>query len=414
MMDIYLIIVVVLMALAVSDLIFGVGNDAVNFLNSAVGSKVAPIKIILLIASVGVLIGATFSSGLMEVARKGIFHPDQFHFSEIMVIFLAVMVTDIILLDMFNTFGLPTSTTVSIVFELLGSAVAVSIIKIYRSDETMLDLGKYINSEKALAIISGILLSVIVAFVVGALVQYLSRLLFSFNFSKRLKYFGSIWGGLAIVAITYFMLIKGAKGASFLTEEKVKWIATHTWHIVIYGFIGWTIVLQILNWLFKISIPKVIVLVGTFALAMAFAGNDLVNFIGVPLAGLKSYQAYMAAPGAMPDDFLMGALAKPVITPTYLLLIAGVVMILTLWFNKKARSVIATTVNLSRQGGGDERFGSSYFSRSIVRSTIAVNKTIRSIIPGKVTSTIDKQFYIPKADLKKSKSKDAASFDLIR
>lgn len=414
-MDIYLIIVIVLIVLAVSDLVVGVSNDAVNFLNSAIGSKIAPMYVIMIIASVGVMVGATFSDGLMEVARKGIFHPEQFAFSEIMIIFLAVMVTDIFLLDLFNTFGLPTSTTVSIVFELLGAAVAVAVIKIALSPtETFLDLNKYINSDKALAIITGILVSVVVAFIVGAFIMYLSRLLFSFRYQKKLKYFGSVWGGLAITMITYFMLIKGAKGASFLTPEILDFIKNHTWNIVIFGFVGWTILLQLLTWFFKVSIPKVIILVGTFALAMAFAGNDLVNFIGVPLAGLKSYQVFIANPGADAETFLMGALANPVNTNTYLLLAAGVIMILTLWLSKKAKSVVATTVDLSRQSGGEERFGASLMSRSIVRASISINKAISTFIPASLSKSIDKRFEIPKEDRIKSRAKGAASFDVIR
>jgi phosphate/sulfate permease len=414
-MDIYLIIVIVLIILAVSDLIVGVSNDAVNFLNSAIGSKIAPVYVIMIVASLGVLVGATFSSGLMEVARSGIFHPGQFAFSEIMVIFLAVMVTDIILLDLFNTYGLPTSTTVSIVFELLGSAVAVSVIKIaLSSTETILDLNNYINSAKALAIITGILLSVFIAFIVGAFVQYVSRLVFSFSYSRSLKYFGSVWGGLAIMAITFFMLLKGAKGASFITEEASAWIMGNTLNIMIYGFIGWTIFLQLLHWIFKISIPKVIVLVGTFALAMAFAGNDLVNFIGVPLAGLKSYQEFRATPDAIPEAFMMGALALPVKTNTFLLLAAGIIMILTLWFNKKARTVVATTVNLSRQGRGEERFGATNLSRAIVRASINFNNMIIAVTPKPVLDFTAKRFTLPKAERKKAPSKDAASFDVIR
>jgi len=414
-MDIYLIIVIVLIILAVSDLIVGVSNDAVNFLNSAIGSKVAPVYVIMIVASLGVLIGATFSSGLMEVARSGIFHPSEFAFSEIMVIFLAVMVTDIILLDLFNTYGLPTSTTVSIVFELLGAAVAVSVIKIAISEsETILDLNKYINSAKALAIITGILLSVVIAFAVGAFVQYVSRLIFTFRYQKTIKYFGSIWGGVAITAITFFMLIKGAKGASFITDEMSVWIMSNTTKILLFGLVGWTVLLQLLNWIFKVSIPKVIVLVGTFALAMAFAGNDLVNFIGVPLAGLKSYQEFIANPGAHPEAFMMGALALPVKTNTYLLLIAGVVMILTLWFNKKARTVVATTVDLSRQGRGEERFGASAMSRSIVRASMGINNAITSVIPKSITNFTNSRFVFPKAERKKAPTKDAASFDVIR
>jgi len=413
-MDIYLIIVIVLIILAVSDLIVGVSNDAVNFLNSAIGSRVASIRVIMIIASLGVLAGAVFSSGLMEVARKGIFHPEQFAFSEIMIIFLAVMVTDIFLLDLFNTFGLPTSTTVSIVFELLGAAVAISVIKISMSStETLLDLNKYINSDKALAIITGILLSVVVAFTVGALVQYLSRLLFSFRFQKSLKYFGAVWGGLAITAITYFMLIKGIKGAS-LPETFQAFIHENTWGIIIYGFFGWMILLQLLTWLFKVSIPKVIVLVGTFALAMAFAGNDLVNFIGVPLAGLASYKEFTSTPGAVPDLFMMDALKGKVGTPVSLLMLAGVVMILTLWLSKKAKSVVATTLDLSRQGSGDERFGTSLMSRSIVRGAIAVNKSVSSVFPASLIHKIDQRFEIPKMERKAIKHDVAPSFDVIR
>ncbi len=414
-MDIYLIIVIVLLALAVSDLVVGVSNDAVNFLNSAIGSKVAPMWVIMAIASAGVLIGATFSSGMMEVARKGIFHPEQFVFAEIMVIFLAVMVTDIILLDAFNTMGMPTSTTVSIVFELLGSAVAVSVIKISKSaDETIANIGTYINSDKALAIISGILLSVFVAFIVGALIQYLSRLLFSFKYNKSLKYFGSVWGGMAITAITYFMLIKGLKGNSFISPEALQMIKENTFMIIVIGFFGWTIVLQILTWLFKVNIPKVIVLVGTFALAMAFAGNDLVNFIGVPLAGLQSYQDILANPDARPDTFIMSSLALPVKTNTILLLIAGVIMILTLYFSKKARSVVETTLDLSRQGQGDERFGASNFSRTIVRSSLNMNKSINAVIPQSVIRSIDSRFELPKKESKKAAKSEQMSFDLIR
>ncbi|HYX05838.1 MAG TPA: inorganic phosphate transporter, partial [Bacteroidales bacterium] len=229
MENFYLVVVVILILLAVSDLIVGVSNDAVNFLNSAIGSKAAPFKVIMLVAALGVLVGATFSSGMMEVARKGIFHPDKFYFSEIMIIFLAVMITDIVMLDLFNTFGLPTSTTVSIVFELLGAAVAMTIIKISHNADGLQDMNTYINTGKALAIISGILVSVVVAFTVGLIVQFFTRLVFSFNFEKTYKYFGALWGGFSISAIIYFILIKGAKGSSFLTDQSVQWIQSHTW-----------------------------------------------------------------------------------------------------------------------------------------------------------------------------------------
>src|SRR5690554_2412653 len=310
MENVYLIIVVILFALAISDLVVGVSNDAVNFLNSAFGSKAAPKWLIFLMAGLGVLIGATFSSGMMEVARKGIFHPNMFVFSEIMVIFLAVMITDIILLDMFNTFGMPTSTTVSIVFELLGSAVAVSLVKIKSIGSSLGELSTYINSEKALAIITGILLSVLIAFTIGALVQYVTRLIFSFNYRKRMKYFGAIFGGITVTAITYFILIKGIDGSVFAGLEVANgerlddYITGNTLKLLIYGFITFVIILQLLNWLFKIKILKLTVLIGTFALAMAFAGNDLVNFIGVPLAGFSAYTDW-ASSNISPDSFSM-------------------------------------------------------------------------------------------------------------
>lgn len=408
----YLILVVVLFALAISDLIVGVSNDAVNFLNSAIGSKAAPKWVILAVASLGVLVGATFSSGMMEVARKGIFHPDMFFFNEIMVIFMAVMITDIILLDLFNTFGLPTSTTVSIVFELLGSAVAVSVVKISDAGQSIGELHKYINSEKALAIITGILVSVIIAFVVGAIVQYIARLIFSFKYHKTLKYFGSLFGGFAIAAMTYFMIIKGAKGASFLSADAVKYLANNMFMILFFSFIGWTILLQLLYLIFKIDIPKMIVLVGTFGLAMAFAGNDLVNFIGVPLAGFSSFKDWIAGGMLAPDAFSMESLAGKVSTPTYMLVIAGLVMILTLILSRKARSVVATTVDLSRQSEGEERFGSSLFSRSMVRSTISINNGIKKVLPESVVRGIDQRF--EPAPEENVNEKDKPAFDKIR
>ncbi|MCB0805732.1 MAG: inorganic phosphate transporter [Bacteroidales bacterium] len=414
METIYLIFVVVLFALAISDLVVGVSNDAVNFLNSAIGSKVAPLKVIMVIAAAGILVGATFSTGMMEVARKGIFHPQHFYFSEIMIIFLAVMITDVILLDTFNTFGMPTSTTVSIVFELLGAGVAISMIKIFTQADA-LPISEYINSAKALAIISGILLSVVIAFSIGAIVQYIARLLFTFNYKRNLQYFGAIWGGFAITAITYFMLIKGAKSASFMSEETVMFIKENSFQIIVYGFIGWTVLLQLFVWLTKLNILKFIVMVGTFALAMAFAGNDLVNFIGVPLAGYESYKSFIANPGADPNLFYMKDLAGAVKTPGFFLLIAGFIMVLTLWFSKKARSVTKTEINLARQDAGYERFGSSLLARSMVRLTNNISASIGSAIPSSLQSRLDKRF--DQTDYKKSQralGKDAPYFDLIR
>ncbi|PKQ63597.1 hypothetical protein BZG02_09525 [Labilibaculum filiforme] len=414
MENFYLIIVVVLFALAISDLIVGVSNDAVNFLNSAFGSKVAPRWIIMTIASLGILVGATFSSGMMEVARKGIFHPDQFYFAEIMIIFIAVMLTDIILLDFYNTVGLPTSTTVSIVFELLGAAVAVAVVKIMNSpDQTMLDLGSYINSAKALAIITGILMSVVIAFMSGSLVQWVTRFIFTYRFEKTFKYFGAIFGGFAITAITYFILIKGAKGSSFISEETLNWIHNNTLSIILGCFVGWTVVLQALVWFVRLNILKVIVLVGTFALAMAFAGNDLVNFIGVPLAGFKSFQAFIANPGTDPYGMTMGILAEKVHTETYLLIIAGVIMTITLWFSKKARTVTETEIGLSNQNEGDEKFGSSFFARLLVRRSLSANSSIKNILPRKFQEGIQKRFEKPAAPVGIDK-KDIPAFDMIR
>ena len=399
MENFYLIVVVVLFALAASDLVVGVANDAVNFLNSAVGSKAAPKWLIFSMAALGVLIGATFSNGMMEVARKGIFHPDMFFFSEIMIVFLAVMITDVIMLDTFNALGLPTSTTVSVVFELLGAAVSVAIVKIKMAGgSVLLELSQYINSEKALAIITGILVSVVIAFTVGAIVQYIARLVFSFNYRQPMKYFGAIYGGLAITAITYFMLIKGINGSSFAEIELEggiklsEWISQNTSLVMLASFLGWTVIIQLLKWIFNIKILKVVVLVGTFALAMAFAGNDLVNFIGVPLAGFNSFKAWVAGGQMPPDGFSMGMLAGKVDTPAYMLLIAGLIMIATLILSKKAHRVIATSIDLSRQSEGSEKFDSSPVARVIVRSTTRFNKKLKKIIPASVLKTLDSRF----------------------
>lgn len=414
----YLILVIVLFALAISDLIVGVSNDAVNFLNSAIGSKAAPKWVIFLMASLGVLVGATFSNGMMEVARKGIFHPEMFYFSEIMVIFLAVMITDVILLDMFNTFGMPTSTTVSIVFELLGSAVAVSAVKIKSAGGSIvMELAQYINSSKALAIITGILVSVFIAFTVGAFVQYISRLVFTFRYRGPMKYAGAVFGGIAISFITYFMLIKGFHGSSFADIHLESggtledWFSKNSFMIMVYSFLFWTLIMQLLRWIFKIKILKIVVLVGTFALAMAFAGNDLVNFIGVPLAGYNAYNAWEAAGATDPTGFGMAMLGGKVGTPTYMLVIAGFVMIITLIASKKARSVVATTVDLSRQSEGEERFDSSLAARFLVRSSTSFNSKLARIVPSSLTKKIQTRFepfsYYGEDD-------DAPAFDKVR
>lgn len=413
-MSLFLVVVVILFVLAISDLIVGVSNDAVNFLNAAVGSKAGQLKTILAVAALGVFVGATFSSGMMEVARKGIFHPQFFSFSEIMLLFLAVMVTDVLLLDAFNTFGMPTSTTVSIVFELLGAAVGMSLIKILTQTDA-LSLAEYINSGKALAIISGILFAVVLSFVGGVVVQYLTRLLFSFDYKRYLKKFGALWGGLAFAAITYFLLIKGIKGASFMTEDLKKSILENSFWIIVWSFVCWTFLLQLVLWLTNIDIFKPIVLVGTFALAMAFAGNDLVNFIGVPLAGFNSYQLYLAAGTPDPDSFLMEALAGKVPTPTYLLMLAGLIMMLTLWFSSKARSVLKTSVNLGRQYEGAERFDSYAISRSIVRFFAKMAEFVNGHLPEGWKNWVESRFDDhPFVERQQQAGSDAPAFDLVR
>lgn len=408
-MDIFLVIVIILFILAISDLIVGVSNDSVNFLNSAIGSKVAPRYIIMISASLGILLGTTFSSGLMEVARKGIFNPQYFSLQEIMVIFLAVMITDVLLLDFYNTFALPTSTTVSVVFELLGAAVATSIVVLANNGDNLGELIKYINTSKAFAIISGILLSIVISFTTGAVIQFFTRLIFTFNYKKRLKKFGSIWGSLALTAITFFILVKGAKDSSLLTANAQIWIANNTGTIITVSIIIWIIILQLVLWFTKVNILKPIILIGTFALALAFAANDLVNFIGVPLAGMSSY--ILASNSADPANFTMAALAENVSTPTIILLLAGLVMVITLSVNKKARSVTKTEVNLGRQFDGFERFESTMLSRTIVNIAVSLFTIAVRLIPGGIRKFIASRYESTGYD-----QRDAASpaFDLLR
>lgn len=378
----FIIILVFLGILAAFDLFVGVSNDAVNFLNSAVGSRVSSWRVIMLVASLGVLIGATFSSGMMEVARSGVFNPDRFVFSEIMVIFFAVMITDVLLLDLFNSLGLPTSTTVSIVFELLGGAVAVATYKIFALDQSWIShIGMYINNEKGLAIMAGILISVIVAFVAGTIVQFITRILFTFQFEKTYRWFGSTFGGLALTSILYFLVMKGASGSSFMKPEFVAWMHDHAIMILSITFVSLSALFQLLISLFGVNIFKIIILTGTFSLAFAFAGNDLVNFIGVPLAALEGYTSFIAS-GAAADVFTMESLHDAVKTPTSYLLIAGLVMVGTLWFSKKAQKVVQTSINLSSSNrGAKEQFGSSLAGRAIVRNTLKFNRIIEQVIP---------------------------------
>ena len=412
--NIYILMIAALAILAIADLVVGVSNDAVNFLNSAIGSKAVSFKTIMIVASLGVAFGALSSSGMMEVARKGIFMPSEFYFNEIMIIFMAVMITDILLLDFFNTLGMPTSTTVSIVFELLGAAVVMSLIKISTSDsQTIADLGQYINTAKATEIILGILLSVVVAFSIGAFVQYNTRLLLTFNFEQKAKWVSALFGGIAATAITYFILIKGLKGASFVSGDFKSFISENTMIIVTLSFIFWTALCSLITAVFKMSVYKFIIIIGTFAIAMAFAGNDLVNFIGVPIAAWQSYEAWVAS-GVPATEFSMEVMSKKVPTPSLLLFLAGLVMVLTLWFSKKAKRVLKTSLDLSNQDSVKERFESNFLSRGIVRFSTVISKYHGTILPKKVQDKIEKQFEKPKVLKLVDKHQELPAFDMVR
>ncbi len=407
METIYLGIVIFLFVLAIFDLVVGVSNDAVNFLQSAVGAKAASFKTILFIAGIGVFIGASLSNGMMDIARHGIYQPEHFYFAEVMCILLAVMLTDVVLLDVFNTLGLPTSTTVSMVFELLGGTFALSLIKTYQDDGLV--LGDLINTDKALSVIMGIFLSVAIAFFFGMLVQWLARLIFSFNYQKNMRYSIALFGGIAATSIIYFMLIKGLKDSSFMTPENKHWIQDNTGMLISCAFIFFTILMQILHWC-KVNVFKVVVLMGTFALALAFAGNDLVNFIGVPLAGYSSYMDYMANGTAIgPDNYLMTSLLGPAKTPLYFLIAAGAIMVYSLSTSKKAQNVIKTSVDLSRQDEGEENFGSTPIARILVRSSMALANGISQIMPESSKRWIDTRFQKDEAIIA-----DGAAFDLVR
>ena len=461
MENIYLFMIIALFALAITDLVVGVSNDAVNFLNSAIGSKAISIRNIMIIASAGVAIGAIFSSGMMEVARKGIFTPDQFQFNEIMIIFMAVMLTDVLLLDVFNSLGLPTSTTVSIVFELLGAAVCIAILKIYGDNGQLSALSGYINTEKATEIILGILLSVVIAFSIGAIVQYISRMLLSFNFRKKLRWVGALFGGISLAAITYFILIKGLKGTA-LSSQSIYTVAQGdtsailAWAneyfgasfasidelfrakkglfsltstegvqklsmtlnglltlnlaaVTLINVLLWSLLSSLFIYVFKLDIYKIVIGIGTFALAMAFAGNDLVNFIGVPIAAFQSYELWLQS-GVAPESFGMSGLSGAVRTPQLLLLLAGIIMVVTLWFSKKARTVVETGINLSRQDEGQEKFKPNFLSRAIVRSGISLNFAISSALPQKAKEVIENSFTREAI----ADAKEAPAFDLVR
>lgn len=408
-MDIlFLCVIIFLFLLAVFDLSVGVSNDAVNFMTSAIGSKAASFKRVLIVASVGVFIGAAMSNGMMDIARHGIFRPEHFSFYELICILMAVMVTDIILIDLFNTLGMPTSTTVSMVFELLGATFVVSLIKM--AGDTAGDLGfnDLMNTEKALSVIIGIFLSVAIAFVFGTLVQLLSRTIFTFNYKSRLKWKIGLFGGICATMIVYFLLIKGIKDLTFMTPDLKRWIGDNTLFIIGSCFIFFTLLMQLLH-ILHVNVLKVVVLMGTFALAMAFAGNDLVNFIGVPLTGLASYQDYMANGGGDAHGFMMGSLNGPADTSLYFLIGAGVIMVVSLATSKKARNVTKTEIGLGSQAGGDEMFGSSRIARSLVRWALSFLSWIRDVTPVRVREWFNRRFNIDETIMDQG-----AAFDLIR
>lgn len=404
----YLFLIIFLFVLAVFDLSVGVSNDAVNFMNSAIGSKAASFKVIMVIAAIGIFVGASLSNGMMDIARHGIYQPQHFYFSEIMCILLAVMLTDVVLLDIFNSLGMPTSTTVSLVFELLGGTVAISLIKIANSNGA-LQLGDLLNTDKAFTVILAIFLSVAIAFFFGAIVQYISRLIFTFNYKKHMNYFIGLFGGLAATSILYFMLIKGLKESSFMEGDLKTMIYSNTDTIVWGALIFFTLLMQVLHWL-KVNVFKVVILLGTFALALAFAGNDLVNFIGVPLAGYSSYMDLMTQGGTTTTDtFLMESLLEPAKTPWYFLVGSGLVMVIALATSKKAQAVIKTSVDLARQSDGNENFGTSPVARVLVRTCNNASNTILSVVPLRVKDWIDSRFNNNEIILE-----DKASFDLVR
>ena len=407
METIYLGIIIFLFVLAVFDLMVGVSNDAVNFLNSAIGAKAASFKTIMIISAIGIFIGASLSNGMMDIARHGIYQPEHFYFEEIMCILLAVMLTDVVLLDVFNSMGMPTSTTVSMVFELLGGTFALALIKVY--GDSSLELGDLINTDKALSVIMAIFVSVAIAFFFGMLVQYIARVIFSFNYQNKMKYSIGLFGGIAATAIIYFMLIKGLKDSSFMTKENLAWVKDHTAQLVLTCFVFFTVLMQILHWL-KINVFKIIVLLGTFALALAFAGNDLVNFIGVPLAGYSSFIDYTTnGAGYAPDSFLMTSLLGPASTPWYFLVGAGAIMVYALFTSKKAHAVVKTSVDLSRQDEGEETFGSTPIARTLVRISLNMSNSLSRIIPEGTKNWIDSRFRKDEAIIA-----DGGAFDLVR
>ena len=405
---VYFSFIVFLFMLAVFDLVVGVSNDAVNFLNSAIGAKVARFRTILIIASIGVFVGVTMSNGMMDIARHGIFQPQMFSFNDLLCIFLAVMVTDVVLLDVFNTLGMPTSTTVSMVFELLGGTFILSLLKIATDETGLLGFADLLNTDKALSVILGIFLSVAVAFIFGTVVQWLSRLIFTFNYTSKLKWKIGLFGGIATTCILYFALLKGLKDSSFMTPEYNAWIKENTMYLVGGCFVVSTVLMQVFHWC-KINVFKIVIFMGTFALALAFAGNDLVNFVGVPLAAYSAYQDFAANGAGQADTFMMNSLNESAKTPFIFLFLSGVVMVYALATSKKAQNVVKTSVDLSRQDEGEEMFGSSRVARSIVRGANNVNEFFSKYTPKPLVRWIDARFNKDEAILAQG-----AAFDLVR
>lgn len=405
---VYFSFIVFLFMLAVFDLVVGVSNDAVNFLNSVIGAKVARFRTILIIASIGVFVGATMSNGMMDIARHGIFQPQMFSFNDLLCIFLAVMVTDVVLLDVFNTLGMPTSTTVSMVFELLGGTFILSLLKIATDETGLLGFADLLNTDKALSVILGIFLSVAVAFIFGTVVQWLSRLIFTFNYTSKLKWKIGLFGGIATTCILYFALLKGLKDSSFMTPEYNAWIKENTMYLVGGCFVVSTVLMQVFHWC-KINVFKIVIFMGTFALALAFAGNDLVNFVGVPLAAYSAYQDFAANGAGQADTFMMSSLNESAKTPFIFLFLSGVVMVYALATSKKAQNVVKTSVDLSRQDEGEEMFGSSRVARSIVRGANNVNEFFSKYTPKPLVRWIDARFNKDEAILAQG-----AAFDLVR
>jgi len=419
--NLYLFFVLALGFLAIADLIVGVSNDAVNFLSSAIGSKAVSFKKIMIIASFGIALGAIFSSGMMEVARKGIFNPELYYFDEIMIIFLAVMITDILLLDFFNTLGLPTSTTVSIVFELLGAAVSIAAYKIWENSQSINELITYINYSKATQIILGIILSVFIAFTIGAIVQWVSRLILSFDFKRNSNIVSSIFGGIAITSITYFILIKGIKGTSyseitfdyFQGETINNLIERNASQIILYLTLIWSLISFFLIEVYRTNIYKIIILVGTFALALAFAGNDLVNFIGVPIAAWQSYEAWTIS-GIPADQLSMGILSSKVETPNLILFFAGAIMVITLWFSSRAKNVLKTSIDLSDQSEIKEKFKANILAKYLVTFFVGLNSGIQKIVPAKIKEIIETRFAPSNQLLLSNTIIEKPAFDMVR